>query len=118
MKCRLRTYDTTPTGGYIYAQTQGIKRSFAAQPLIEALAQEVSAFRRGNSLPRANIRQCVEDIDHYTAARLGCNRQWTVPIDSPAEAKTIALSQSHPLISHASGAPCRGCGAQVFSVPQ
>ena len=114
--CRLRSYEVNPPGGYLYVQTQGVKRNFPAEPLIEAQAKIVSAFRAGNNLPRANVRQCIEDIDRFNAQRLGCNRQWTVPINSTGETKTISLANTHPLVS-ASGGGCKGCGATVFVMP-
>ena len=110
-QCRLRTYEISPPGTFPYVQTEGIHREFEAQPLIEAQAQIVSAFRSGNNLPRASIQECILDIDHYTAARLGCSRQWTVPIDSVASDQAINLPQDHPLIT-----PCKGCGAQLLTV--
>lgn len=109
-RCRLASYDVSPPGGYLFEQTEGIKRSFPTSPIIEALAQDVSAFRAGNNLPRANVRQCIEDIDHQNAERLGCHRGWTVPIDAPADAKAISLPESHPLIT-----PCAGCGAKLMT---
>ena len=113
MNCRLRTYESNPPGGYLYVQTQGIKRNFPAQPLIEAQAKIVSAFRAGNGLPRASVRECLEDIDHFNAERLGCHRMWTVPIGtSVAESKVISMQQNHPAISK-----CAGCGATVFVPP-
>jgi len=112
-QCRLRSYDANPPGNFPYVQTQGIKHEFTAEPVIEAQAKIVSSFRAANALPRASVKECLEDIDHYTAARLGCHRSWTVPINSPAEEKTVALPQSHPLVTK----PCRGCGAQIFSLP-
>ena len=110
-KCRLRTYDVGPPGNYSYVQTEGIQREFPSLPTIESQAEAVSSFRAANVLPRANLRQCIEDIDHYTAARLGCHRQWTVPIDSVAESTAINLPESHPMITK-----CAGCGAQLLTV--
>ena len=115
--CRLRSYEINPPGGFLYVQTEGIKREFPSEPVIESQAQAVSAFRRGNGLPRAGVRECIEDVDRWNASRLGCNRSWCVAADSPTEAHTISIANSHPLITKSTGGVCSGCGAQLFSVP-
>ena len=106
--CRLRSYDVNPPGNYSYVQTQGIKREFPSVPLIESLAQDISAFRAGNGLPRASIKESLEDADHYNAERIGCHRNWCVDVNAETGEQTIALAQSHPLIT-----PCKGCGAPL-----
>lgn len=109
--CRLASYDTVPPGGYLYTQTEGIKREFPSLPTIESQAQAVSAFRAGNGLPRSSVRECLTDIDHFNAARLGCHRRWCVSVDPATGATTTALSQTSPIIT-----PCKGCGAQLLTV--
>lgn len=106
---RLRSYDAVPPGGYSYEQTIGIYRAFSAQPLIEAQAQAVSAFRKGNGLPRSDIQEALQDIDAYTCARLGGMSEWCVET-SPKAARITALNPSVSVV--AGGAKgCRGCGA-------
>ena len=112
MKCRLLNYDGPIPGNYPYVQTEGIHRDFSALPIIESQAQTVSEFRRGNSLPRASVRECLEDVDHYNAQRLGCHRSWTVAIDAQTGARTVALNPTHPIMAP----PCNGCGAQLMTV--
>ena len=108
MACKLRSYDVNPPGGYSYQQTQGIARAFPSEPLIEALAKNISAFRTGNNLPRASILECLEDADRYNCARLGCNKAWCVDIGSATGIQTTSINPTHPLV-----APCKGCGAQL-----
>ncbi len=113
MNCRLRTYESNPPGGFPYVQVQDIRHNFPSQPLIEAQAKIVSSFRAANGLPRASVRECLEDIDRFNALRLGCHRMWTVPVGTTAaDARVISLQQNHPAISE-----CAGCGATIFSPP-
>lgn len=109
--CKLRSYDGPLPGNYSYVQTEGIKREFPSVPIIESLAQDIAAFRQGNNLPRASVKECLLDADHYNARRVGCDRAYTVPIESPSEAQTVSLSPNHPLIT-----PCAGCGANLLIV--
>ena len=109
MSCRLRSYEGPLPGNYSYVQTEGITRSFPSVPVIESLAQDVLSFRRANNLPRASFQECLVDVDHSNAARLGCSDRYTVPINTPAEAVTHSMAKSHPLIT-----PCAGCGAKLL----
>ena len=102
MRYRLRSYDVSPPGTYCYVQTEGIRKDFGCQPQIEALARIVSEFRKGNGLPRSDIRESLEDVDSYNCQRLGNNPQWCVPSDA---ANVVPLNASSPIIS-----PCLGCG--------
>lgn len=104
--CRLKSYDARPSGNcYAYQQTEGISRWFPPEPMPEAQATLVSAFRRGNGLSRASLRECLEDVDSYNAnIVLRCNPQWTIPCDTPG----VALGESSPMLH-----PCKGCGAEV-----
>lgn len=107
MRCyRLRSYDASPPGSYPYEQTEGIRKSFAAVPIIESQAAAVSAFRKGNGLPRASLKESLEDIDHYQCRRLGFNRAYCIPC---AGESVVALNTSSPVVAP----PCRGCGAPV-----
>lgn len=108
MNCRLRTYDMSPPGGFPFENFKGIYRKFESQPLIEAQAIAVSAFRMGNGLPRSSMAECLRDIDRYTCYRLGCDSRFCVPVDSKSPA-TTALNQSSPLLTPG----CRGCGARL-----
>ena len=107
--CRLRSYDGPLPGNYSYVQTEGIKRDFPSVPVIESLAQDLSSFRKGNNLPRSSVKECLLDVDHYNAQRVGCHRDYTTAIDSIADAGKTSLPQSHPIIT-----PCKGCGAQLL----
>lgn len=107
---RLRSYDAVPPGGYSYEQTTGIYRAFSSQPLIEAVAQAVSAFRKGNGLPRSSVQEALQDVDAYTCARLGGMSAWCV--DTNPKSKIVALNPSVSVV--AGGARgCRGCGVPV-----
>lgn len=107
MRCyRLRSYDQSPPGSYPYEQTEGIRKQFAAVPLIESQAQAVSAFRKGNSLPRASLKESLEDVDRYQCLRLGFNPSYCIPC---AGETVVALNTSSPMVNP----PCRGCGIRV-----
>lgn len=107
MPCyRLRSYDYTPTGEYPFEQYKGIYKRFPAVPLIEAQAQAVSAFRKGNNLPRASLAESLQDVDRYQCRRLGNDPKWCIPCEGET---VVALNTSSPMVSP----PCRGCGAPV-----
>ena len=111
MACfRLRSYDQSPRGGYFYDQYSADKKplkSFGPEPVIETISNQVAAFRRGNSLPRASYKEAMEDVDHYQCRRLGNDPQFCIPCnsDSPGE---MAIGGSAPGMGH-----CKGCGARV-----
>ena len=107
MACRLRSYEVVPPGGYPYENTQGIYRKFPSEPLIEAQARALSAFRKGNGLQRSSVTECLQDIDEYTCRRLGCPHQLCVSTD--AANPQIALSSSSPVLGGGRGC----CGAAV-----
>jgi hypothetical protein len=102
---RLKSYDVSPPGGYPFQDAGG--RKFPAQPLIEAQAQEVSAWRTRNGKPRASVKECLQDVDHYQCQRLGNMRTFCIACDGTAAA--MALNQSSPIVAP----PCNGCGAPV-----
>lgn len=102
---RLRTYDLTIPGGYCFEE--GSKK-FICQPMIEAQARAVAAWRLANGRPRGTVQEALVDVDHYNALRLGNNPTFTVPINPTAPA-TVAFGQSSPIIAP----PCHGCGAPV-----
>lgn len=107
MKCyRLRSYDQTPPGGYPFEQTNPHK-SFPSQPMIEAQASILSRWRKANNVPRSELRECLEDVDHYQCQRLGNMPQFCTPC--AGELQAVALSQTSPIIAP----PCHGCGAPV-----
>lgn len=100
--CRLINYDINPPGGYPYTDPSG--REFRAEPMIEAQARIVSDWRTANKHPRPTLRECLEDVDRFTCARLGCMPQFCAgPPGMPAN--SIALSAASPIV-----APCRTCG--------
>ena len=104
-KYRLRTYDVSPPGGYLYVQPPPLPRSFDAQPMIEAQAQIVAAYRQGNNLARADYVSCLADVDAYNCQRLGNNPQF-VTQDSVGN---VVPAQG------AMGSPggCKGCGVRL-----
>lgn len=107
MNCfRLRSYDITVQGGFTYEQTVGVYRKFGPEPLIDAVANQVYDFRRANNLPRATLRESLEDVDHYNCAKIGNNQNFCVPCDGQAQ---VAVNWTSPMVAK----PCGGCGAPV-----
>lgn len=106
-KCRLRTYDQNPPGGFFYEQRTPNKR-FGPEPMIEPLAKMVQRFRGGNHLERATYPECLYDVDRYMAnGPLRGQMQYVVEeaADNPKE---------FPLQANAPGlVPCKGCGIPV-----
>lgn len=103
--CRLKSYEQPLPGNYPYEQVEGIRRSFPSLPTPESQASAVSAFRKGNGLPRSSFVECLEDVDRYQCQRLGNNRTYCNCSDQKG---IVALNASSPII-----APCKGCGAPV-----
>jgi hypothetical protein len=101
---RLRSFDSTPPGGFPYVQTEGIHRTFPSVPLIEDQAKRVAAFRRGNKLPRATVSEALDDVSTYTCARLGAGNAFCSDTDIPFQ---FAAHQG------VASAPCAGCGAKL-----
>src|ERR1017187_4024655 len=102
---RLRSYDQTPPRCYVFQQTGVKARFFTAQPLIEAQAKIVFAYRKGNHLPGSTYRECLLDIDRYCANNvLHGDSRYTVAVESDS-AGTIPLQANAPGLS-----PCAGCG--------
>ncbi len=99
MSFRLRSYDYTPPGGYCFP-------GFPCAPMIEPLARQVAAFRKGNGQPRASYREALEDVDGYQCASRGNNPQFC--IECTAGNPQIALAENAPGL-----APCATCGAPV-----
>lgn len=99
---RLRSYDQSPPGSYIFYQDG---RKFTA-PMIEPLGRILSDYRKSNGRDRADIKECIADIDHFTCQRLG--NMPTFCIECNGTAKT-ALSPTSPIAQP----PCAGCGAKV-----
>lgn len=110
MSCRLKSYELPVPGGYPYENTEGIYRKFPSEPLIEAQAQNVSAFRKGNSLPRSSLAECLQDVDGYTARRLGCHQSFCFNDETSSTTNvSVALNQSSPILNTG----CGGCGAKI-----
>lgn len=86
----------TPPGSFFYKQDG---RTFGPGSNPDSVASEMSSYRKGNSLPGADYRQCLTDLITYTCARLAgqglCYDIDQAPIPSPP----------------AGG--CGGCGAKV-----
>jgi hypothetical protein len=106
-KFRLKTYDQSPPGSFPYEQRGSHPRLFPSEPLIEAQARNVSAYRSGNNLPRASYAESLVDVDNYTCRRLGNNPQFCIPVDA-ATPNQVALTANAPGL-----APCAGCGVRV-----
>lgn len=103
---RLRSYDTSPSGGYYYFQDGEKSRKFHPEPIIEALAKTVWKYRQGNGLSRATYKESLEDVDRYNCARMGNNPLWCVACEM--DDGLVAVSGDAPGL-----APCRGCGAPI-----
>ena len=101
---RLRSYETNPPGGYPFEQAGSPGRIFRAEPMLEAQARNVQAFRKGNGLARSSYAECIQDVDTYTCARLGNNPQYCLECEQPG----MALAANAPGLT-----PCAGCGAKV-----
>lgn len=107
-KCRLKSYEQPIPGGYLFEETfKGIKHTFK-EPIIEGTATGLSAFRRGNGIPRSSIKECIEDVDRYQCLRLGNNRTYCTCSDG--QTGIIALGTASPIVT-----PCKGCGAPIRS---
>lgn len=92
-------------GNYVYTQTQGIVHEFAAQPFIEGLANDVSAFRRANKLLRADLVSTFEDIDRYNCTIRNNDPQYCYDCQgSFADARA-----NHPYIRK----DCPTCGVKI-----
>ena len=97
---RLLSHRTVPPGGFYYLQTEGIRKGFSQTPEIGSLANRVAAFRKANGLARADKASALQDIDEFTAARLGVGR-WTVETNRD-------YMLEHPEAGPPGG--CRTCG--------
>jgi len=104
---KLRSFEITPPGGYVYIQQKGITRKFASVPLIEDQAQAVYQFRKANGLPRASLDESLADIENFTCYRLGGMIEWCYDTDgSNAGAPNPVLQGKKP---------CKGCGVALFT---
>ena len=104
---QLRSYDSSPPGGYSYVQPEPKGRNFHAEPLIEAQARIVMGYRKGNGLPRATFAECLVDIGLYTCARLGNNPKFCKPVTEDNR-EGVAMHAGAPGLT-----PCHGCGNPV-----
>lgn len=104
---RLRTYENTPPGGYVFDEYGSKPHHFRGEPMIEALAKQVSAYRRANGLPRASYREAIEDVDRQTCSRLGNNL--TYCIQAEVNDGVVALASNAPGLNGG----CKGCGAPI-----
>ena len=102
---RLRSYDVSPPGGFPFEQDGSDK--FATQPMIEAQARIVQAYRKGNGLARSSYAECVEDVDRYQCQRLGNNPTFCIECN-PDDPHGLSLPANAPGL-----APCAGCGARI-----
>lgn len=106
MNYHLRTYDQSPPGLYSYAATEGsIRIVIPPQPVIESVAKTLADIRGANRLPRASVKEALQDVDGFTCARLGNDPAWCVP----SNGMIVSLSSASPIIAP----PCSGCGAPI-----
>jgi hypothetical protein len=108
MSFRLRSYDVNPPGGFCF-QEPGFARQ--CLPMIDDIARNLSAFRKGNGRPRSSIQECLRDVDSYQCQRLGNNGTWCIESGKNAAGtlNPVALSANAPLVAP----PCHGCGVVV-----
>lgn len=105
---RLLDHKKVPPAGYYYIQTEGIRKAFGATPEIRTLAKRIAAFRRSNNLPRATEPAALEDVDVFTANRLG-RCKWTFDPDN-----SVSFAQLHPEVKQAAGG-CPTCGLPLIT---
>jgi hypothetical protein len=98
----LRNYTSCPPGQFYYKQAEAGDHLFGPSPIIGTVAEEVSAFRRGNGLPRSAATECFEDVIRFTVARLDPRSEWI--IDTDLSVNTLVVPPS---------AGCGSCGAVV-----
>lgn len=106
MRYRLRSYDQAPPAGYCYGPEGGFTKR--CLPVIEDIARALSAYRKGNGLPRSSITEALRDVDSYQCQRLGNNPTYCIPCDK-GNPQAVALSPNAPIIAP----PCQGCGVAV-----
>lgn len=85
---RLKSHNKVPPGQFMYDEYfekngRKLGKHFASHPEIGVVASRVLAFRKANSLPRADIVSALEDVDTFTVNRLGINSQWVHDTDQP-----------------------------------
>lgn len=99
MSFRLRSFDVSPPGGYLFPGQQ-------SGPMIEVVARNLSAYRKGNGISRSSYKECLHDVSCHNCQRLNNSPRWCVE-DTSGE-NIIALNDNAPGI-----APCATCGAPV-----
>ena len=102
-KCYLKTYNTTPPGGFPFSDTDGQK--FKSLPVIEDVAKLVASYRASNKLPRANFLDAINDVDNFTCQRLGNMVQWCSCNDQGS-------NMSRAITTHQQSG-CKSCGAKI-----
>jgi hypothetical protein len=102
---RLRSYEMPVPGNYPYIDPSG--RKFRAEPMAEAQAHNVEAFRKGNGRPRATYAECLEDVDRFNAKRLGNDPRFCVEVNAD-DPHQLGVSANAPGLEQ-----CKGCGAPV-----
>jgi hypothetical protein len=107
MKWRLRSYDSSPPGAYPFSQGGEKPHRFPAEPMIEAQAHNLRAYRVGNHLPRSSYAECLEDVSTFQCFRLNNDPKYCVECSEDGMSN-IALSPDAPGLQ-----PCKGCGAHV-----
>lgn len=99
----LKNYNDCPQGEFYFKQAEAGSRTFGPSPLLGQVARDVSNFRKGNSLPRADFTSSFSDVVQFTVARLPADSQWltTLPDQNP-----------DGLVPQPSTG-CSGCGANL-----
>lgn len=98
----LKRYNTVPPGGFPFIQEEGIYKRWEFSVDLNARANEISDFRKGNNLPRASFDESLEDLVAYTCARVP---NWCRTTDR-------TFTETSPIIVRRHRG-CAGCGARI-----
>jgi hypothetical protein len=104
MKWILKSFNQPIPGNYFYVQRHGIYHTFPAVPFIEEVAKSVSSFRIANKLPRANLAECLEDVDQFNCEVRNNDPKYCRQC---AEEQTFeSIHANHPFVKKS----CASCG--------
>lgn len=101
----LKSYNNPLPNNYFYEQTEGIRHSFRASPIIEEVVKSVSAFRIANNLSRGSLAECLEDVDRYQCAARNNDGRYCWDCPEPFE----KIRQFHRFVEKG----CATCGTPV-----
>ena len=80
-------------------------RQFPTVPVIESQAQAVSAYRKGNGLPRSSYVESLEDVSTFQCWRMNNDPAYCVECEGQGMGN-LPMSENTPGLK-----PCKGCGA-------